>query len=218
MALGAQTKAKSSQEFVAVKEIRDGVAILENGQMRMVLMASSLNFSLKSAEEQEAIITQYQDFLNSLDFSLQFFIESRRLNIEPYLESLREAEKKQVNELLKIQSREYIEFVKNFVSLTQTVSKTFYIVVPFSPSVFTGPKGIFGKFFGGKTQKSSSKENNFEEYKSQLVQRSDSVIQGLARTGVRAVLLNTEELIELFYNLYNPGELAKGGMAKPAAA
>jgi hypothetical protein len=215
----AKTKAKSSQEFVAVKEIRDGVIILEGGQMRMALMASSLNFALKSGEEQEAIITQYQDFLNSLDFSLQFFIESRHLNIEPYLDSLREAEKKQTNELLKIQGREYIEFVKNFVSLTQIVSKTFYVVIPYSPPAFGGTSGIFAKFFGKKKERNKNglEENNFEEYKSQLIQRSDAVIQGLARTGVRAVALNTEELIELFYNLYNPGELAKGGVAKPAA-
>jgi len=212
-----QTKAKSSQEFVAVKEIRDGVIILEDNQMRMALMASSLNFALKSADEQEAIITQYQDFLNSLDFSLQFFIESRHLNIEPYLDSLREAEKKQTNELLKIQGREYVEFVKNFVSLTQIVSKTFYVIVPFSLPVFGGTAGIFAKFFGKKKEKNGLEENNFEEHKSQLTQRADAVIQGLARAGVRAVALNTEELIELFYNLYNPGELAKGGMAKPAA-
>ncbi len=210
-------KAKSSQEFVAVKEIRDGVIILEDNQMRMALMASSLNFALKSAEEQEAIITQYQDFLNSLDFSIQFFIESRHLNIEPYLDSLREAEKKQTNELLKIQGREYVEFVKNFVSLTQIVSKTFYVIIPFSPPVFGGTTGIFAKFFGKKKEKNRNgfEENNFEEHKSQLIQRADAVIQGLARAGVRAVALNTEELIELFYNLYNPGELARGGVIAP---
>lgn len=212
-----QTKAKSSQDFVEIKEIRDGVIILKNSEMRMVLMASSLNFALKSGEEQEAIINQYQNFLNSLYFSVQFFIQSRHLNIEPYLDSLREAEKKQANELLKIQSREYIEFIKNFVSLTEIVSKTFYIVVPFSLSIFgTRPRGelggIFSKLFGKKSAKTDS-ENNFEENKNQLQQRANAVIQGLARTGIRTVPLNTEELIELFYSLYNPGELAKGGIA-----
>ena len=220
----AAQKAKASQQFVFVKEIRDGVIILEDGGMRMALMASSLNFALKSADEQEAIIDQYQDFLNSLDFSIQFFIESRHLNIEPYLDSLRDAEKKQVNDLLKIQIREYIEFVKNFVSLTEIVSKTFYVVIPYSPPTFGGSKGgplgeakgIFSALFSSKkTNKKGFEENKFEEYKSQLQQRVESVIQGLARTGVRAVLLNTEELIELFYTLYNPGELAKGGIATP---
>lgn len=218
----AKTKAKSSQEFVAIKEIRDDVIILEDKTMRMALMASSLNFALKSSEEQEAILSQYQEFLNSLDFSVQFFIESRHLNIEPYLDSLREAEKKQINELLKIQIKEYIEFVKNFVSLTEIVSKTFYVVVPFSPPAFggakTGPLGIpnvFGNLFGGKkAKKNAFEEDKFEEYKSQLLQRLETVIQGLSRTGIRTVPLNTEELIELFYKLYNPEELAKGGIAQ----
>jgi len=219
----AKTKAKSSQEFVAIKEIRDDVIILEDKTMRMILMASSLNFALKSAEEQEAIILQYREFLNSLDFSLQIFIESRHLNIEPYLNTLKEAEKKQVNELLKIQIREYIDFVKNFVSLAEIVSKTFYIVVPFSPPVFgkakNGPLGlpnIFGIFSKkSAASQASFEEEKFEEYKSQLLQRVQAVIQGLARIGIRAVPLNTEELIELFYKLYNPEEILREGMAIP---
>ncbi len=217
-------KSKSSQEFVAIKEIRDDVVILEDNSMKMILMASSLNFALKSAEEQEAIIMQYQEFLNSLDFSAQFFIQSRHLNIEPYLDSLREAEKKQLNELLKVQIREYIEFVKNFVSLTEIVSKTFYVVVPYVPPIFGGKSGggsilgpevsgIIGKLRGGgEKTKNGFQENKFEEYKSQLQQRADAVAQGLIRTGVRTVPLKTDELIELFYSLYNPGELSKGGV------
>ncbi len=213
----AKTKAKSSQDFVPIKEIREDIVVLEDGSMRTLLMASSLNFSLKSADEQEAVIMQYQEFLNSLDFSIQFFIQSRRLNIEPYLDSLREAIKKQVNELLKIQITEYIDFVKNFVEMTQIVAKTFYVVVPYTPPAFSsaaGPLGGLGgmidKILGkGKTNKKKIEESKFEEYKSQLQQRGQAVIQGLTRTGVRAVLLNTEELIELFYNLYNPGELAR---------
>jgi hypothetical protein len=209
----AKAKAKSSQEFVAIKEIRDNVIILEDKTMRMILIASSLNFALKSSDEQEAIISQYQEFLNSLDFSVQFFIQSRRLNIEPYLDSLREAEKKQTNELLKIQSKEYIEFVKNFVSLTEIVSKTFYIVVPFSPSLFGGAKETLGinRIFGGrKERKNNLAEENFEEYKNQLEQRGQEVIQGLVRVGIRVVPLQTEELIELFYKLYNPEETNRG--------
>lgn len=219
----ASTKAKSSQEFVTIKEIRDNVIILEDKTMRMVLMASSLNFALKSAEEQEAIILQYQEFLNSLDFSVQFFVESRHLNIEPYLDGLKETEKKQINELLKIQIKEYIEFVRNFVSLTEIVSKTFYIVVPFAPSAFggakTGPLGILNVFGGllkrEKADKIDFKEGKFEEYKSQLQQRAEAVTQGLVRTGVRVVPLNTEELIELFYKLYNPEELAREDIHMP---
>ena len=205
---------KSAQEFVPIQEIREGVAILKDGALRMILMASSLNFALKSADEQEAIILQYQNFLNSLDFTVQFFIQSRKLNINPYLDTLREAEKNQVNELLKIQTREYIEFIKNFVEASNIVTKAFYAVVPYQPPVFTSAKEAAGTIMGIFKKKDESpvglSDEKFEEYKTQLFQRVDTVAQGLTRSGVRVAPLNTEELIELYYSLFNPGELEKG--------
>src|SRR3989344_6375401 len=119
-----------SQEILQIKEIRDGVLILKDGSLRVVMMASSLNFALKSGDEQTAIVMQYQNFLNSLDFTVQFFIQSRKLNIEPYIEILKGAERKQVNELLKIQIAEYVEFIRTFVRASSIVSKSFYVVVP----------------------------------------------------------------------------------------
>jgi hypothetical protein len=179
----------------------------------MILMASTLNFALKSEDEQEAIILQYQNFLNSLDFPIQIFIESRKLNIGPYITNLREAEKEQANELLKIQTREYMEFIKNFVKSTNVVSKTFYIVVAYSPSVLGGKKGILGGILGGggkfSQKTAANSQNQFGENKLQLQQRADVIQQGLIRCGIRVVLLNSEELIELFYKLFNPGELEK---------
>lgn len=207
--------AKSAQEFVPIQEIRDGVVILKNGPLRAVLMASSLNFALKSNDEQEAIIFQYQNFLNSLDFSVQFFAQSRRININPYLDTLREAEKNQTVELLKIQTREYIDFVKSFVESANIVSKTFYIVVPFDPPPFTDAAGALNSLLGlfnlnKKTDGGGrTSDEKFEEYRSQLWQRVETVSQGLIRTGVRVVPLNTEELIELYYGLYNPGEVER---------
>lgn len=212
-------KSLPSQDILKIEEIRDGVLVLKDGSMRAVMMASSLNFSLKSADEQTAVVMQYQNFLNSLDFTVQFFLESRKLNIEPYLETLKQAEAKQTNELLKIQIVEYMEFIRTFVRAANIVSKNFYIVVPFTPPLFTTPKegasailGSIGNIFRGKESKKGEglTQDKFDEYKNQLWQRADSVIQGLVRTGVRAVPLNTEELIELFYSLYNPGELEKG--------
>lgn len=212
-------QAQPSQEILQIQEIRDGVLVLKDGSLRAVLMASSLNFALKSADEQTAITLQYQNFLNSLDFSIQFFIQSRRLNIEPYIETLKAAEAKQTNELLKIQITEYIEFIRAFVRASNVVSKNFYIVVPFTPPIFATPqeglKSILGIFKRGEAEKQSAgrrilSQEKFDEHKNQLWQRADGVIQGLVRTGVRAVPLNTEELIELFYGLYNPGELEKG--------
>lgn len=212
-----QTKinAKSAQEFVSVKEIRDGVVILKDGSLRAILMASSLNFALKSAEEQEAVIIQYQNFLNSLDFSVQFFIQSQKLNIAPYLDSLAEKEKEQTNELLKIQTREYIEFVKSFVEAANIVAKTFYVVVPYTPPILElGKGGFLSNLFGAAGKKSPTRDQRLDAMKIQLWQRIDAVNQGLVRFGVRAAPLNTEELVELFYGIFNPGELEKG---KPPA-
>lgn len=211
--------AQSSQDILEIREIRDGVLIMKNGGLRAVLMASSVNFALKSADEQSAIIFQYQNFLNSLDFPVQIFIGSRKLNIEPYLMTLKDAEKKQTNELLKIQISEYTDFVRTFVKTSNIVTKNFYIVVPFLPPLFKTPeegaKSLLSIFKSKKEGEiNGMAPEKFEEYKNQLWQRVDSVIQGIVRTGVRAVPLNTEELIELFYSLYNPGELEKG---KPPA-
>lgn len=201
---------KSTQEFIPIKEIRDDVAILKDGSMHVIMMASTLNFALKSEDEQNAIILQYQNFLNSLDFPVQFFIESRKLKIKPYISILQDAEGNQDNELLKVQIREYIEFIKSFVKMTNIVSKTFYISVPYTTASIEIRKGALGGLIGGFSKKTSKElSDKFEEHKIQLQQRADIVQQGLASAGVRTVPLNTEELIELFYELFNPGEAAK---------
>ncbi|MCX6731536.1 MAG: hypothetical protein NTX55_00930, partial [Candidatus Parcubacteria bacterium] len=155
-----------------------------------------------------AIVLQYQNFLNSLDFPVQFFIESRNLDINPYISTLEEEEKKQTNELLKIQIREYVEFIKNFVKTTSIVSKAFYIVVSYASSGGGGGGNFLDKIFGKKTNQTTG-DSKFEENKLQIQQRADVVQQGLIRSGIRIVSLNTEELIELFYKIFNPGELEK---------
>ncbi|MBI2024378.1 hypothetical protein HYT00_03270 [Candidatus Giovannonibacteria bacterium] len=207
-------KARSAQEFVPIEEIREGIIILKSGGLRMVLMASSTNFALKSTQEQEATIYQYQNFLNSLDFTVQFSIQSRKLNIAPYLETLKEVEKTQTNELLKIQTREYIEFIKNFVETSNIVSKSFFVIVPYEPPIFESPKGaaesLLGFFSSNKETAKKIPDNKFEEYKIQLFQRVDTVAQGLTSAGVRVAPLNTEELTELYFSLFNPGEAEKG--------
>lgn len=199
-----------SQLVLDIEEIRDGALVMKNHSLRAVLMASSVNLALKSADEQTAIILQFQSFLNSIEFSVQFFMTSRRLNIQPYLETLKDQEKKQTNDLLKVQIAEYIEFIRTFVAASSIMTKTFYIIVPYALPVVSGEStlgGITKMFsFGKKKESSVMSPEVFEEYKKQLWQRVDHVIQGIVRTGVRAVPLNTEEIIELFYGLYNPGE------------
>ena len=204
------SKGKAAQEFVPIREIRDGVMVTDDNRMHMVLMASSLNFALRSADEQEAITAQYQNFLNALDFSVQIVIQSRRMNIEPYLETLREAERAQSNDLMKIQTREYIGFVRTFVETTKIVMKNFYIVVTFVPGAFETGKGVLKMFGGKKAGGARMEDTKFEEYRSQLWQRVETVTGTLSSTGVRTVPLNTEELVELFYGYFNPGELERG--------
>jgi len=199
----------ASQSVLDIDEIRDGALILKNHSLRAILMASSVNLALKSADEQTAIIMQFQNFLNSLEFTVQFFIQSRKLNIQQYLDTLKERVKLQTNDLLKVQIEEYIEFVRTFVAASSIMTKTFYVVIPYSPPIVAeGKIGRLARFlsFGKKEDQKGLAPEAFEEYKKQLWQRVDQVIQGLAGTGVRAVPLNTEEIIELFYGLYNPGE------------
>ena len=219
-----------AQQLVEIKEIRDGVLVLKDGTLRVVMIASSLNFALKSQDEQDAIILQYQNYLNSLDFSVESFVQSRQLNIEPYIETLRERLTREYNELMKIQTSEYIEFVKSFVESANIMTHNFYVIVPFTPARMlekeTMRRGIlsFLPSMSGRQKKLEKdieqqgvRQTQFEEYKVQLYQRVEVVRQGLARIGVRLVPLNTEELIELFYGLYNPGELEKGKMPEVMA-
>ena len=145
------SKAPPTQDFLDIEEIREGVAILKNGSLRAVLMASSINFDLKSTDEQDAIIAYYQSFLNSLDFPVQIVISSRRVNLKHYLEDLVQKSKEQTNELLHLQMEEYIRFIKGLVSMVDIVNKSFYIVVPFSPveSSKGGPVEKIKELFAG---------------------------------------------------------------------
>lgn len=197
--------ASSTQKYVDVEEIRDGIIVLKTGALRSVLLVSSLNFDLKSTEEQDAIINQYQAFLNSLDFPVQIVVSSRRFNIEPYLELLQDEEKHQENELLRFQISEYKSFIKNLTEVSNIMSKYFYVVVPFSP-VEDEQSGLANKLFGiFRTKEASFAHGDlFETYKSQLLQRLNHIAAALGGTGVHVTQLNTEEIIELLYNSYNP--------------
>lgn len=198
----------ATQNFVPIRDIRDGVVIMKNGQMAMVLLATSINFALKSSDEQRAILRQFQAFLNTLDFSLQYYVQSRRLNIQPYLELLQSREPAQDNDLMKIQLREYMEFVRSFTSEVDIMTKNFFIVIPYTPSgldLTDGFSGGISKILKRKQEAMSA--NKFEEEKTQLDQRVSVVEQGMARLGIRTVPLGNEELVELYYHIFNPDEV-----------
>ncbi len=202
---------KSVQEFIPIDEIRDGVVILKGGAMRAILLASSVNFDLKSADEQTAILSQFQSFLNSLDFAVQFFIQSRKKDIRAYMALLESRKKESLSELMRKQITEYMEFIKTVTSDSNVMSKSFFIVVPFTPNIMGSKKsgGLLAKLFPGKRTASKVSQDTlerFEENRSQLDQRKSIVAQGLARVGIRTVALGTEELVELFYKLFNPGD------------
>jgi len=198
-------EAQPTQKFVEIEDIRHGLVILKNGSLRRVLMVSGINFELKSEEEQNIIAYSYQNFLNTLDFSVQIVIHSRKLNIENYLNKLAERQTTETNELLKNQISEYIEFIRSFVELNAVMAKTFFVVVPYDSIVIpSGGKKILELFkFGSKT-KISALEESLEQKITQLNQRTEQVINSLTQVGLRVVALEDKELIELFYNLYNP--------------
>jgi len=204
--------AKTTQDFVPIKEVRDGVVIMKDGSMKLVFMASSLNLALKSYDEQQSVIFQFQNFLNSIDFSIQIFIQSRKYDIRPYVALLEEREKEQLNELLKIQMREYINFIKIFIESTNIMTKNFFVIIPYSPPVINVGSKIPGGIFPGKNNGKNAGLQSIEEFethKSQLEQRGYVVQQGLLRSGIRTVRLGSEEVIELFYRMFNPGEQEK---------
>lgn len=194
----------STQQFLEIEQIREGVMILKNKSLRGVIMVSSLNFALKSEEEQTAIIYQFQNFLNSLDFSLQIVAQSRRLNITGYLDKLKDLEKKQENELLKTQTAEYRNFVQDLIAGSSIMSKNFFVVVPFTLIEIPGMETARG--FLKKKPEITLSEEQFQRAKSQLWQRMEFVALGLRRCGLQCVPLNTPELIELFWGLYHPEE------------
>ncbi len=201
-------KGTATQQFVPIDRIRDGIITLKNGELRAVIMTSSLNLALKSDDEQSAILLQFQNLLNSLEFPIQMFIESRRLNIKPYLELLEERETKVTEDLLKIQIHEYIGFIKKFSEETNIMTKHFFVVVPYLP-LSLGPAGGMSTmlgFGGGNSGTTPAEEEAFDASRIQLEQRISTVVQGLSRFGIRAQKLGTEGAVELFYKLFNPGE------------
>ena len=198
----------STQKFVPLKDVKENVVVLKNGQLCMVLLASSINFALKSEDEQRAILAQFQSFLNTLDFSLQIYIQSRRLNIEPYISHLQSQEEKQHNDLMRIQLREYVDFIRQFTTEVDVMTKNFFVVVPYMPSIINGKQGI-NKLLGGSTTTGSNGSDSFYEHRSQLEQRVTIVEQGLNRLGIRTAPLANEELIELYYHIFNPQDVTQ---------
>ena len=198
-------KAKgSTRDFVPIKEVKDGIIILEDGTLVGIVLATSINISLKSYEEQQAVIASFQSFLNTIDFPIQISVQSRKMDIKPYIEILEKRLKEQENELIKLQTIEYINFIKNFTENIDIMDKHFFVVVSYQPALVSTKKGFLGSLFGSKKSEEDNKLT-FEEGKVQLEQRISVVESTLGRTGVKTQLLDTEAVLEVFYSIYNPG-------------
>lgn len=204
MASGYNTK-----QFVDIHDIRDNIIILKNGSLRVVLEVNSVNFDLKSADEQIAVIEGFKNFLNSLDFPLQIVIHSRKLDINDYLARTSQIVEGINNELLRIQGVEYIKFVRGLVELANVMSKKFYVVVPFyilevADSKKSILENIRTAFRSGQEKIKIMSDKDFAIYKSQIEQRAELIFDGLQGMGLSARFLVTEELVAMFSSLYNP--------------
>jgi len=205
----------ATQAFLEIQDIREGVLLLKNNSIRGVLMVSSINFALKSEDEQTAIIYAFQSFLNSLDFFCQIVVQSRKINITPYLDSLKDLEDKQTNELLRKQTASYREFIKNMVVGDTVMTKNFYVVVPYTLMEILGVGAAAKQFnifsLGAKGQQPKAmKDDEFQRCKTQLWQRMEYLAMGLRRCGLEAIPLTTPELIELFWSIHHPDQAEVG--------
>ncbi len=196
-----------TQSFLKFESIRDDMIVMQDGTLRAVLLVSSTNFDLKSQEEQDALIYAYQRFLNSLEFHVQILMQSRKMNISEYTEKLKGLMERQTNELLRMQTGEYIEFINRLVESANVMNKNFYVIVPFEliqPVKTT--TGFFSNLFKRNSAgQISAREESFTESSKQMNERVASVSSNLSSSGLRVVRLDTNQLIELVYNSYNFG-------------
>jgi len=203
--LAKKTTNASTQQYLDIAEIKEDVVIMKDGTLRVVLLISSINFALKSEEEQNAIISSYVSFLNNIDFPLQIVIQSRELNIDKYIDDLRKKEKEQTNELLKMQTNEYINYVKDLISISKIMNKRFYVVVPYNP-LSDKQRGFFSRFISALKPAVTikMKDKVFFRRKTNLMHRVNNIMSGLGSMGLNVVQLDTQSLLELYYNSYNP--------------
>ncbi len=195
----------ATQRFLDIAEIRDDIVIMKDGTVRAVLLVASINFALKSEDEQQAIIQAYMTFLNSLEYPIQISIQSRRMNIEAYMAALKEQETKSTNELLRAQIADYRNFVHELVELGEIMQKRFYVVISYDP-VSNKRKNFFTRLSEAFSPTVAAKlnEKQLTDRRDQMARRVDIAVSQLASMNLQAVRLDTQSLIELYYNAYNP--------------
>ncbi len=203
--LAAAKAGPSTASYLDIVEIKEDTVVMKDGTLRAVLLCSSVNFALKSEDEQTATLQAYMGLLNSLEFPLQIVVQSRKLNIDGYLAKLKDLEKQQPNELLRVQISEYVEYIKELVSLGDIMTKRFYVVVPYNPAS-DKRRGFWQRLVGilSAAGTISLSREKFEHYKEELDKRAGYVISNLSSVGITTARLDTQSLIELYYQSYNP--------------
>lgn len=200
----------STQQHLVISEVRDDMVILKDGTVRAVMLVSSINFALKSVDEQEAIIQAYITFLNGLEYPIQIVVQSRQMNIDPYIKSLKKFERETGNELLKQQIADYRDFVSELVDLGEIMQKRFYLVVPYDP-LKNRRKGFFSRVSEVVSPIVTAKLNKqqIEDRRMQLGRRVELIAGQLQSMGLTVARLDTQGLIELYYDVYNPDLFGK---------
>ena len=202
----------STQNLLNIAEIRDGIVIMNDGSFRSVIMVKSINFDLMSPQEQEGVEFSYQQFLNSLYFPIQIFIRSQKVDLGPYIQKLDKIRAEHDNMLLALLMDDYLDYIDQLAASTNIMDKHFYVVVPFFPNEknikpLTSSKnildGVFGLFSNTQTHLVID-ENKLEDAKTELRNRVQAALSGLAQCGIQGLPLDTQELIELYYGVYNP--------------
>lgn len=207
-----QRKANSTQNSLLLSELRDGMVIMADGSFRAVIACKSINFDLMSSREREGVEFSYQNFLNALYFPVQIFIRSQRVDIGPYMDKLEDIRRGQDNMLLNVLMDDYINFIDALAQEANIMDKSFFVIVPYFPAgdasnVVEQGKGFFGKIFRGTTQNTAVTRIDkvaYEKAKDEIKNRVDAVMSGLLQVGVQTMQLNTKQLGELYYNVYNP--------------
>ncbi len=204
-----QQEANSTQTHLRFGEIRDNVLVLKTGGLRAILKTSSINFNLKSEQEQNSIIYSYQGFLNSLEFPIQILVRSKKLDIDNYIKQVKELGNKQQNPLLQDQTYEYAEYVKKLVDYADIMDKEFFVIVPYDPGRTEGGTTVFQDFFSRLSPKDNFADikkrlEEFGNFKKTLNQRVNIVKSGLENCGLKVDQLKTPQIVELLYNSYNP--------------
>lgn len=203
----------STQNTLQIAEIRDGIVIMNDGSFRSVVMVKSINFDLMSPQEQEAVENSYQGFLNSLYFPIQIFIHSQKIDLREYIAKMDKIRTEHDNMLLALLMEDYIQYMDRLSQETNIMDKKFYVVIPFFPVVDTSKEAIkqsknflegFGNLFSKKEQHVTINEHDLENAKDELRNRVQAVLGGLQQAGIQGLALDTQELIELYYDTYNP--------------